>query len=145
MENIDSIVFYNSQLDQFEWDSERLRKAGIDERATKKFRRKEERGIDPEVVFYFLLFKGLKDYIRREKIISLEAIHCLQDINKTVSKGMEVLEKEGFTFDFSIDPNLFTQEEILQFYENRKSAPLQGIAKYIHENYKNKKRKLMPI
>ena len=135
-----NLARYNFELDSIDFDTERLRNAGIELSILYCKNR-----VDPasERTLDLLILKALKNYFKKEKAISFNAIDCYMNTLKTISKKVEVVEKEGHILDYPLNPDSFSQEQILQFYQDKRFGYLVGMTVFIAREYekiiKNKK------
>lgn len=126
---------YDFELDSIDFDTERLRKVGIELSILHCKNRADpasERTLD------LLILKALKTYFKEEKTISFNALDCYMNTLKTISKKVEVVEKEGHILDFPLNPDSFSQEQILQFYQDKEFGYLVGMTVFVAKEYKRK-------
>jgi len=132
-----TLAIYNKELDAFEFDTEKLSKAGLELNVLYCKNRTDpasERTLD------LLILKALKNHFEEEKVISFNAMDCYINTLKTISKKVELAEKEGYVLDHPINPDSFSQEQVLQFYENKNFNLLIGMTVFLAREYKKIKK-----
>jgi hypothetical protein len=132
------IASYNYELDEFHFDTERLREAGIE---LNVLFCKNIKNPAAERTLDLLILKALKNYFKKEKVISFGAIHCYMDTLKAISKKVELIEKEGYILDLPLNLGSFSQEQVLQFYQDKKFRPIVGMTVFVAKEYEKKFKK----
>jgi len=130
-----NLARYNFELDTIDFDTERLRDAGI-ELSTLYCKNRADSA--SERTLDLLILKALKTYFKEGKIISFNAIDCYMSILKTISKKVEAVEKDGHILDYPLNLDSFSQEQILEFYQNEKFSYLVGMTIFVAREYKKK-------
>jgi len=125
---------YIPGLDIIDFDTKRLSKAGIELNVLYCKNRADpasERTLD------LIVLKAFKSHFK-EKVISFGAIDCYMHTLKAISKKVEVAEKEGCILDYPMNLDSFTQEQILQFYQDKIFEPLVGMTIFAAREYERK-------
>ncbi|MFH1187090.1 MAG: hypothetical protein V1697_02865 [Candidatus Levyibacteriota bacterium] len=132
---MNNLARYDFEMDAIDFDTERLRKAGLELNilyCKNKADPASERTLD------LLILKALKNYFKEEKVISFNSIDCYMNTLKTISKKVEAVEKEEHILDYPLNPDSFSQEQILQFYQDKRFGYLVGMTVFVAKEYKRR-------
>jgi hypothetical protein len=132
---MDNLAVYDGEQGIFNFNLERLRNAGLE---LDVLRGDNTEKPSSQVTLDLLIFKAFKEYFKKEKVVSLEAIDCYAELLKKSSRLVDTIKENNYFLPFPINPKNFTQEQILEFYREEKFNPLLGMMAFLEREYTKK-------
>jgi hypothetical protein len=132
---MNNLAVYDGEQGTFKFDVEKLRKAGLELNVLRDSNFEKP---SSNLALHLLIFKAFKNYFTEEKIIYFDAIDCYYESLKLASNLVDKIRANNYFLPLPINPNKFTQEQILDFYQKENFNPLLGMLAFIEDKYTKK-------